>query len=484
MSEQKFLTSQLRQFFRKTLGRKRNTQRQSDEGENFVANAASDMLSQIQYEADLRAARGNEPLSVRLVPQVPVRDVDAAAGWIGGGACLPIGTSWPILDSPTQLLAQINCGKLPEDLWQGLGPREGWLAIFLDPVSFKLTALHFDQAGPFVPSPEVDQECYILGIDHSRRAPNRTWRFTRWPVDIVPVRLGQDDPHLYGRCKITNERYKERHDIVEKHRLPFDWPSTQTMIDKALSFVESMIATGDLPDHLKPESIEAMKRRVEQAKKNGDPIDEIAKMTFDYENHFALIESFKFRSENGPKVVKKLKAIKSEVDKMALSGDFSQEKISQFTTELSQLTWMYVKTPPWTISHVERMKEGVKVFELPLTTHDPKASPNWIYSFESELLDAAKAPYFQQDEQLPDALISDCEEVWAAQARHEMGGMGHTPWGYVHQFNSRQEVTLLELPSSDLIGWMFGDVNNLVITIKKRDLKRGDFSNLSVQVTN
>ncbi len=103
------------------------------------------------------------------------------------GARLPVGLSWPEINSPTQLLAQINCNHLPDDLWQGLGPREGWLAIFLDPKSFKLTALHFDQAGPFVSSPEVDKECYILGIDHRRRTPNRTWQFTRWPVDIVPV---------------------------------------------------------------------------------------------------------------------------------------------------------------------------------------------------------------------------------------------------------------------------------------------------------
>ncbi len=81
------MTSRLTHFFQKALGRKRNSHRLSNEDENFVGSAAAGMLAQIQHETNMRAARGNEPISVRLVPQVPVRDADAAAGWIGGGAC-------------------------------------------------------------------------------------------------------------------------------------------------------------------------------------------------------------------------------------------------------------------------------------------------------------------------------------------------------------------------------------------------------------
>ncbi len=86
-AREKLMTSRLTHFFQKALGRKRNSHRLSNEDENFVGSAASGMLAQIQHETNMRAARGNEPISVRLVPQVPIRDADAAAGWIGGGAC-------------------------------------------------------------------------------------------------------------------------------------------------------------------------------------------------------------------------------------------------------------------------------------------------------------------------------------------------------------------------------------------------------------
>ncbi len=36
--------------------------------------------------------------------------------------------------------------------------------------------------------------------------------------------------------------------------------------------------------------------------------------------------------------------------------------------------------------------------------------------------------------------------------------MGHVPQGYVHEYDETEDVTLVELPSSHLIGWMFGDV--------------------------
>ena len=62
--------------------------------------------------------------------------------------------------------------------------------------------------------------------------------------------------------------------------------------------------------------------------------------------------------------------------------------------------------------------------------------------------------------------------------------MGHIPFKYVHAFDPHTEVTLLELPSSGLMSWMFGDVDNLVLTMKKTDLAAGNFGAVKVQVSN
>ncbi len=45
-------------------------------------------------------------------------------------------------------------------------------------------------------------------------------------------------------------------------------------------------------------------------------------------------------------------------------------------------------------------------------------------------------------------------------------------------------MTLLELPTSSLMSWMFGDVDNLVLTMKRADLAAEDFSNVLVQFSN
>jgi hypothetical protein len=45
-------------------------------------------------------------------------------------------------------------------------------------------------------------------------------------------------------------------------------------------------------------------------------------------------------------------------------------------------------------------------------------------------------------------------------------------------------VDLLELPTSNLMGWMFGDVDTLVLTMSKKDLAAGRFDAVRTQVSN
>jgi hypothetical protein len=58
------------------------------------------------------------------------------------------------------------------------------------------------------------------------------------------------------------------------------------------------------------------------------------------------------------------------------------------------------------------------------------------------------------------------------------------PFQYVHEFDPEDEVTLLELPTSSLMSWMFGDVDNLVLTMQRADLAAGDFTKVRVQFSN
>jgi hypothetical protein len=455
--------------------------------ENLIASA----ISQVQHEQEMVEARGREPLLVRLAPQVPVRDRDEAVGWIGGGARLPAGMDWPATgDSAHQLLVQVDCSRLPAGLWEGLGPRHGWLAIFLDPQTVKAKVLHFPDAGEFRSSPPALKSCSILGYDGAKRAEasNYTWGFARWPIDIIPVAHGRDDPYQAGKSQIRHERYRTRHDIVAEHRWPFDWSTAQMMMDSALSAYEGRGSKG-LPDFLKPEALAKSKQAIVDAERAGAASEQLADVRINHNERCAMVAVLEFNSTNCAAIVDRLRALKAKVETMAASEAFSSDAIGTVMAEMKAMVWMHISVPPpfrdgKQLSGAQRPTEGVQTFALPLTTHDPSAAPSWVFDFETRLLEAAKQVYLQDPTALPPALVADCEEVWRDHAACEMVSMGHVPQGYVHEYDETEDVTLVELPSSNLIGWMFGDVDHLVITIKKTDLSRGDFSAPLVQVTN
>ena len=64
--------------------------------------------------------------------------------------------------------------------------------------------------------------------------------------------------------------------------------------------------------------------------------------------------------------------------------------------------------------------------------------------------------------------------------------MGHAPMGHIyteHGPDSPNEV-LLELPTSKLMGWIWGDCYSLVLLIDRERLRRGDFSAIQFDITN
>jgi hypothetical protein len=83
----------------------------------------------------MRALFNNKPASVILRRQVPVRFDEPARSWFGGLPQMPDGIPWPRTankGTPLHFIAQIACADLPKRLWNGRGPRDGWLLLFVD----------------------------------------------------------------------------------------------------------------------------------------------------------------------------------------------------------------------------------------------------------------------------------------------------------------------------------------------------------------
>ncbi|MBX3501246.1 MAG: DUF1963 domain-containing protein [Alphaproteobacteria bacterium] len=156
--------------------------------------------------------RVTESVSVVLRRQVPPRS-EAPRSWLGGLPMMPAHVAWPRSISteypergerPLHFMAQIACADLPAELWGGLGPRHGWLLLFIDPNHFEplgpdaLRVMHIRTLGPERAAPDDlgpmdDGQHSSTDYDYYRSPADipSTWR--RWPVDLVVVANDESD---------------------------------------------------------------------------------------------------------------------------------------------------------------------------------------------------------------------------------------------------------------------------------------------------
>jgi hypothetical protein len=452
---------------------------------NLVARAAA----QLEHQERMAQVRGREAVSVRLVPQVPIRN-ESPHGWLGGGARLPAGLRWPeIGGAPLQLLAQVDCAALPAGLWDGLGPRHGWLAVFIEPVELTVQVMHFADVGLLTRGPALPPDNNIVGYD-LRARPGQVGliqAIPQWPVDVVAVFDGKDDPRREGWHKSSHARYEQRHDITVPPLMPFDWATARAMMEMAVAGVARAIPAAAAP-HLEPEALAKVETAIAEVLAGGAAPDKILDQRVHLDELRAMARVRDHALQNGPAILQRLQALKVTVESMAAEATFSAAAIAPVLADMHAMTWPHKSVPPLyrdgrKLTSQERFDEGVKLVSLPLTTHDP-VSHLWVHGFESYRRDRAKHAYARDPESLPAAMRADCEELWTDMAAHDMGSMGHVPWHYVDEFDHRHDVTLLELPSSSLMNWTFGDANSLVITMTKADLAAGAFDRTKKQVSN
>lgn len=102
------------------------------------------------------------------------------------------------IEKPLHFIAQIDCASLPSELWGGLGPRDGWLLLFVDieaideqekrPIA---RVLHIADIGPETEPPAslyFDRRNLVdVGGLPAARLNVQRQPFRKWPVDLVPT---------------------------------------------------------------------------------------------------------------------------------------------------------------------------------------------------------------------------------------------------------------------------------------------------------
>ena len=78
------------------------------------------------------------------------------------------------------------------------------------------------------------------------------------------------------------------------------------------------------------------------------------------------------------------------------------------------------------------------------------------------------------------------EVIWQFDALHERGAMGNAPAGHVYTPHgpATPNVVLLELRTSSMVGWMWGDTYSIVLFINRNELAKGKFDNVTYEITN
>jgi Domain of unknown function (DUF1963) len=187
--------------------------------------------------------------SVVLRRQVPIRFDEPARSWLGGLPQMPDNIRWPRTASngaPLHFIAQIACADLPKQIWNGRGPRDGWLLLFVDVLQMEdsseewencddlsdffwlacrraagllgfgggglVQVLHINRLGPERQPPEgMTTVRHAMGDYIGRFEPMvregvpKLWR--RWPVDLVvqeiPLSPSEDSGIKWEPLQIT-----------------------------------------------------------------------------------------------------------------------------------------------------------------------------------------------------------------------------------------------------------------------------------------
>ena len=376
--------------------------------------------------ARVRAARVDHHQGrARLIVSVPQRP---SQSWIGGIPHLPPGTPWPIVrGQPAAFVAQIALADLPRNIWGGTGPRDGWLVFFAEAARDNAAGWLMHVTGPVDPRPTPDGVVPVTGFWEKAALPllrdlGADTTLPRWYLEAVPDSqsdyTASDVHEMMAQTPLRNVlRYVDPHkaDLYQ----PIDWVTARGW----LLLLERSIRA-DL-DH----------------RRNTLPADEAERLT----KAVAL-------------TLARLRLIAKGAALRAGEAEFTEDERTKLFNAVSDLS-----TTDW-LTPVARAagKTGVPLTRWPF-------GDGYMALFEAQ----ARRVYTTTPWQLPDLLRNNLERVWAEDAARTWIFAGNTRG--VHSIFGG-DPCLIDMPSNDLTGMIFGDMARWGVRIAPADLARGNFA--------
>jgi hypothetical protein len=384
---------------------------------------------------------------VRLRPVMPLPGQEVSGSWIGGLPMLPEAMPWPILaDKPALFLAQIDCTELPQGIWGGMGPRDGWLVFFVaqDHRVSEVCVRHVD--GPLAerepPEPLVYPSSTYASAALVEWIRPELGTVPRWPVVVEPI---DDLPQERGVARKMDlqdaPRRKLHADLRMRDELmPFDWASALLLLYAADEDLEHWAGVhGD---------------RIAKAQADGETetVEELTGL------------------QAG------VQAARDKLAQLIAGAEDASERV-RFSDKAGALIVEGLRRIRYP---VEIYRDGGKTIQQAMASGSSAVMRNYIALSEMR----ARELYCADPALLPPLQRAHFEGIWTSDARYEHGHMGGRPGDPFRNIMITDPAVLLILPTSDLIGWMWGDMDDLCITIPPDALQAGDWDQAEGAVSN
>ncbi|MCV0429084.1 MAG: DUF1963 domain-containing protein [Roseibium sp.] len=390
------------------------------------ANLVGDVTSVAFKSKDAGAQYREFPLRMVLASETGTQERQRS--WIGGNPCLPAHVDWPEIEGGSAMFfAQICCENLPVNLWGGERPRKGWLCFFTSRENLgKVVVLHTDILGEERCAPVAPE--YPRGYGNSRSRLDELTGDTeklapRWFLIPEPINPTDEPDYQNSLKKRRNaadlcSAYKKEH--FHLHEFP---PHDQST---SIALIECFEA------YLDKQTTGAVRSSIEKSDPTGVRLaarDETAhifrQLAADYRAE--LVDQRKFSPRNADRFVQAL---------------------------------MKIDTRGWHLGDAAGNPENLGVHERP------------VMSYFEFLETNLRVRYRSNPDAIPERYRSFFADYWRFFVKAEAPLMGADPRDGFPYSQLSNPVHLLELPSSNLLGWTFGDASSLAFFIKPKDLKK------------
>jgi len=391
-----------------------------------------------------QAAKESAAPYVRLTPSNQP-EVDSA-GWFGGAPRLPKGFIWPdISGKPGIFVCQIDLAKLPKDIWSGVGPRHGFFAFFLNLEGSQAHVAHVDADLMSQQGPEYTDTYWARpakGTDAATAAHAPEWAVTATchsgpPPAPAGFRLGKHPD-------FPDPRSNEVLNLADAAFHPINADTFNALIDGIEENISQRkkLVTSFLSKSLKDDDRKTL------------------------EDYAATMQA----------TAKQFQDIKAEL--APYLENYDGAKIAPFLSKIGDLPlrgFRFLDTDANGVAELD-------LHEYQVSGAHPVFSQSWQTAYLGALYDHGRyAPAA-----LPAPQRARLEAIWALEAQYETGSMGYAPQGHIytpHGPASKNEV-LLELKTSNLLGWCWGDMYSIVFLISRADLAKGRYDRIIIDITN